>query len=163
LERTPTAVSDLGRRPLVEPGSFGGGRYRGWMQILAALFIDDINARSVPGPSTRLDITGVQFSLPAPTPPPVTINPHLVVIVRCAPGEASDGVLEVVFRRPGETEGDPVARSVQPLSIEPGKFAYRLVRADLEFREYEVIEAHCRVDRDPWTVVPLTLLAPPPQ
>jgi hypothetical protein len=133
------------------------------MQILAALFIDDINARSVPGPSTRLDISGVQFSLPAPSPPPVTINPHLVVVVRCGPDESPNGVLEVVFRRQADSdpEAEPVARSVQPLNIEPGKFAYRLVRADLEFRSYEVIEAHCRVDRGPWSVVPLTLLAPP--
>ena len=132
------------------------------MQILSALFIDDINARAVAGPSTRLDITGVQFSLPAPT---VTINPHLVVIVRCGPDENPNGVLEVVFCRQGDLPGaegiEPVARNIQPLTIEPNKFAYRLVRADLEFRSFEVIEAHCRVDRGEWVVVPLTLLPPP--
>ena len=37
------------------------------MDIVAALFIDDIQLRQVPGPSTRIDLTGVQFSAVAPT------------------------------------------------------------------------------------------------
>ena len=126
------------------------------MQIVAALFIEGIDLRQVPGPSTRIDLTGVQFSAPAPQAVPVTIEPHLCVIVRCAPGERADAALEVVFQR----EGEQIARNVQPLSIEPGKFGYRLVRAELEFNDYGTIEAHCRVDMGAATVVPYTLLPP---
>ena len=126
------------------------------MQIVAALFIEGIDLRQVPGPSTRIDLTGVQFSAPAPRAVPVTIEPHLCVIVRCAPGERADAALEVVFQR----EGEQIARNVQPLSIEPGKFGYRLVRAELEFEEYGTIEAVCRVDMGAATIVPYTLLPP---
>ncbi len=137
------------------------------MHILAALFIEGIDLRQVPGPSTRIDLTGVQFSGPAPQPVPVTVEPHLVVMVHCPVGGKSTGTLEVVYRRPpgeqhqGEqTEDEQIARNVQPLEVEPGKFNYRLVRAELEFEEYETIEAHCRVDLGPVTVVPYTLLPP---
>ena len=57
-------------------------------------------------------------------------------------------------------DGEQIARNVQPLAIEPGKFGYRLVRAELEFDEPGTIEAHCRVDMGSVTVVPYTLLAP---
>jgi hypothetical protein len=126
------------------------------MDIVAALFIDSIELRQVPGPSTRIDLSGVQFSAPAPAPPPVTIEPHLVVIVRCAADESGNGALEVSYRR----DGEQVARNVQPLQVEPGKFNYRLVRAELEFETLGTIEAHCRIDMGPVTVVPYTLLPP---
>jgi hypothetical protein len=126
------------------------------MQIVSALFIDDIQLRQVPGPSTRIDLTGVQFSAPAPSPFPVTVTPHLVVIVRNAAGEAPNGALEVVFMR----EGEQVARNVQPVDVEPGRFAYRLVRGELEFPSTGTVEAHCRIDLGPATVVPYTLLEP---
>lgn len=126
------------------------------MQIVAALFIEGIDLRQVPGPSTRIDLTGVQFSAPAPRAVPVTLEPHLCVIVRCAPGERAEAALEVVFRR----DGEQIARNVQALSIEPGKFGYRLVRAELEFDDYGTVEAHCRVDMGATTVVPYTLLPP---
>jgi len=126
------------------------------VQIVAALFIEGIELRQVPGPSTRIDLTGVQFSAPAPRAVPVTIEPHLCVIVRCAPGERAEAALEVVFKRAGEQ----IARNVQALSIEPGKFGYRLVRAELEFSDYTTVEAHCRVDMGEATVVPYTLLPP---
>jgi hypothetical protein len=126
------------------------------MDILAALFVDAIDVRSEPGPTTRIDLTGVQFSAPAPSEPPVTVTPHLVVIVHCPPGGRPDGALEVVFRR-GEEQ---VARNVQPLQVEPGKFNYRLVRAELAFDEPGTVEAHCRLDLGPVTVVPYTLLPP---
>jgi hypothetical protein len=49
---------------------------------------------------------------------------------------------------------------VQPLQVEPGKFAYRLVRGELEFPDTGTIEAHCRIDMGEVTVVPYTLLPP---
>jgi hypothetical protein len=126
------------------------------MDIVAALFIEAIELRQVPGPSTRIDLTGIQFSAPAPGPVPVTIEPHLVVIVRCRPDETGSAALEVVYQR----DGEQIARNVQPLQVEPGKFNYRLVRAELEFPEYDTVEAHCRLDLGPATVVPFTLLPP---
>jgi hypothetical protein len=126
------------------------------MRIVSALFIDEINLRQVPGPSTRIDLTGVQFSAPAPSPVPVTLAPHLVVIVYCPPEAGGEGALEVVYRRGDEQ----IARNVQPLSIEPGKFNYRLVRAELTFEDYGTVVAHCRVDFGATTVVPYTLLPP---
>jgi len=81
-------------------------------------------------------------------------------------------VLEVVFHRApkpgdegGETgesgEGEQMARNVQPLQLEPGKFTYRLVRAELELDDYGTIEAHCRIGGGPTTVVPYTLVPGP--
>jgi hypothetical protein len=128
------------------------------MDIVSALFAENIDLRPVPGPSTRIDLTGIMFSLPAPSPPPVTITPHLIVLVRCRPDEDGQGRLEVVFR---DEAGEEVARNVSPFNVEPGKFTYRLVRGELPFADLGTIEAHCRLlpDGSP-TVVPLTLLAP---
>ncbi|HEU5150472.1 MAG TPA: hypothetical protein VFU19_08245 [Iamia sp.] len=126
------------------------------MDIVAAVFIEEMEMRQAPGPSARIDLTGVHFSLAAPAPVPVTIEPHLLVLVRCRPDESGQGALEVVYRR----DDEQVARNVQPLQVEPGKFNYRLVRAQLEFTDYGVVEAHCRLDAGPTTVVPLTLLPP---
>jgi hypothetical protein len=126
------------------------------MNILAAVFIDSIDLRQVPGPSTRIDLSGIQFSAPAPAPVPVTVEPHLVVLVHCPTDHAGTAALEVVYRRGDEQ----VARNVQPLEVEPGKFNYRLVRAELAFDDYGTIEAHCRIDMGPVTEVPYTLLPP---
>lgn len=126
------------------------------MEIVAALFIDTIELRQVAGPSTRIDLGGVQFSAPAPGPFPVTVSPHLVVMVRCPPDAKSNAALEVTFYR----DGEEIARNVQPLAIEPGKFNYRLVRAELAFDEPGTIEACCRVDLGPVITVPYTVLAP---
>ena len=126
------------------------------MDILAALFIEGIDIRQVPGPSTRIDLTGIQFSAPAPSEPPFTVEPHLVVIVHCPPDGRPTAALEVLYTR----DGEQIARNVQPLEVEPGKFNYRLVRAELEFTEYGAIEAHCRLDMGPVTVVPYRVLPP---
>jgi hypothetical protein len=126
------------------------------VDIVAALFIEGIDLRPVPGPSTRIDLTGIQFSAPAVGSLPTTIEPHLVVIVRCAPDESGQAALEVVYER----DGNQIARNVQPLQVEPGKFNYRLVRAELTFDEPGTVEAHCRIDLGPATVVPFTLLPP---
>jgi hypothetical protein len=130
------------------------------MDIVAAVFVESIDLRNAfEGGPTLIDLTGVHFSAAPPSPPPVTVAPHLVVLVRCAPGEAGTGVLEVVFRREGEE--DHVARNVQPLQVDPGKFTYRLVRAELDLADYGTVEAHCRVDSGPATVVPYTLVPAP--
>lgn len=126
------------------------------MDIVASVFIENIELRPAPGPSTRIDLTGIHFSLASPQPVPVTIEPHLVVMVRCAPDEKGTGALETVYER----DGEQVARNVQPLQVEPGKFAYRLVRAELEFEEYGTVEAKVRIDLGSVTTVPFTLLPP---
>jgi len=128
------------------------------MDIVSALFVENIDLRAVPGPSTRIDLTGIMFSLPAPSEPPVTIAPHLIVLVRCRPDEDGQGILEAVFT---DEQGEQVARNVSPFTVEPGKFTYRLVRGELEFKTYGTIEVHCRLVPDERvTTVPLTLLPP---
>ena len=128
------------------------------MEILSALFAENIDLRPAPGPSTRIDLTGIMFSLPAPSEPPVSITPHLIVLVRCRADEDGEGVLEVVFR---DESGEQVARNVSPFQVEPGKFTYRLVRGELHFDSYGTIEAHCRLmPSGPVTTVPITLLPP---
>ena len=126
------------------------------MDIVSALFVENIELRQAPGPSTRIDLTGVFFSMAAPTPAPLTIEPHLVVLVRCRADEPGQGILEVVFKR----DDEDIARNVSPFTVEPGKFTYRLVRGELDFPDYGMVEAHCRIDRGEWLVVPLTLLPP---
>ena len=127
------------------------------MHILAALFIDDIDVRQVEGPSTRIDLGGVQFSAAAPTPLPLTWAPHLVVLVHAPADSDGTGVLEVVYKR----DGEQIARNVQPLQTPPGKFDYRLVRGEIDFEDYGTVEAHCRIGSDgPAIVVPYTLLPP---
>jgi hypothetical protein len=128
------------------------------VDIISALFVENIDLRQAPGPSTRIDLSGIMFSLSAPAAPPVSITPHLIVLVRCRAGEDGQGILEVVFR---DEKGEQVARNVSPFQVDPGKFTYRLVRGELEYNDYSTIEAHCRLlPEGPVTVVPLTLLPP---
>jgi hypothetical protein len=129
------------------------------VDLVAALFTEHIDFRQIPGPSTRIDLTGVYFSVPVSTFPTV-VDPHLVVLVRCPPEHHGTGVLLVEFRRQG-VEGDDgeVARSRQVFSVEPGRFGYRLVRAELPFEEPGTVEAHVHIDGSPTTlVVPLTAI-----
>jgi hypothetical protein len=128
------------------------------MDIVSALFCEDIELREAPGPSTRIDLAGIHFSLAAPSAPPVTITPHLIVLIRCRPDESGEGVLVVEFL---DERGEQVARNASPFTVEPGKFTYRLVRGELTYEVANTtIEAHCRVGQGPTTVVPLTLLPP---
>jgi hypothetical protein len=128
------------------------------MDIVSALFIESFELRPVPGPSTRVDIVGAMFSIPAPSDPPVTITPHLMVLIRSRRHDPGNGILEVVFR---DEAGEQVARNVSPFNVEPGKFTYRLVRGELEYKELGTLEAHCRLVPDgQTTIVPLTLLPP---
>ncbi len=130
------------------------------MQIVSALFVENFDMRQAPGPSTRIDLTGAMFSMAAPSPVPVTIAPHLVALIWCPATEAGSGVFEVVFRKGPAEDDEQVARNVSPFTVEPGKFTYRLVRGELEFTDYTQVVAHCRIDRGPWHLVPLTLLPP---
>jgi hypothetical protein len=132
------------------------------MHIVAALFVDNFEMRQVEGPSTRLDLTGVYFSQVAPAPLPCTVSPHLVVLIYCPMGESGDGVLQVVFQQPG-TDPDhtpPLAQNVSPFRVEPGKFTYRLVRAELPIERFGQVLAHCRIGMGQWMAVPLTILPP---
>jgi len=130
------------------------------MDIVSALFIENFELRQVPGPSTRVDLHGAMFSMPAPASPPVTVTPHLVVLIRSRREDPPNGVLEVVFR---DEAGEQVARNVSPFNVEPGKFTYRLVRGELEFKQLGTVEAHCRlVPGEQTIIVPLTLLPPLP-
>ncbi|NNC79950.1 MAG: hypothetical protein HKN94_07325 [Acidimicrobiales bacterium] len=126
------------------------------MQLLAALFIDDIELRPVDGPSTRIDLGGVQFSAAAPSAEPFPWAPHLAVIVHAPEDHSGSAVLEVLFIQ----DGEQVARNVQPLQVEPGKFNYRLVRAEIDITAPAVIHAHVRIDQDDPVIVPFTHLPP---
>ena len=130
------------------------------MQIVSALFVENFELRQAPGPSTRIDITGAMFSMAAPSPVPLTIAPHLVALIYCAPTEPGNGVFEVIFRAGSEETDEQIARNVSPFTVEPGKFTYRLVKGELDFAEYRQIFAHCRIGHGPWHLVPFTLLPP---
>ena len=127
------------------------------MQILAALFVEGFEFRQGDGPSTRIDLRGAHFSTSVSSFP-ITLEPHLIALIRCGAAEAGSDALEVVFRR----DGEEVARSRQPVMIEPGKFGYRLVKGEIEFQGAGTVEAHCRLVNsaaDP-LIVPLTVLPP---
>lgn len=132
------------------------------MHIVAALFVDNFAMRQVEGPSTRIDLTGVYFSQVAPQPVPCTLSPHLVVLVYCPANEAGDGILQVTFQMPGVAPDatPPLAQNVSPFRVEPGKFTYRLVRAELPIEHYGQVLAHCRIGQGDWMAVPLTVLPP---
>ena len=126
------------------------------MQIVAAVFAEPPVLHPAPGGSTRIDLNGIHFSAPAPGPFPATVSPHLVVLLRNGPGDRPDAALEVTFHLGDEQ----IARNVQPVSIEPGRFAYRLVRAELVYPGPATVEARCRVDLGDPVVVPYSLLEP---
>ena len=127
------------------------------MEIVAALFVESIDFRTVPAvpnPSTRIDLTGVFFSLPVASFP-TTVEPHLVVLVRVAPDHHGTGALIVSYRR----DGEEIARNRQVFSVDPGKFGYRLVRSELTFDGPGAVEAHCQIDGTANTiVVPLAIV-----
>lgn len=126
------------------------------VDIVAAVFIEAIDLRSEAGPSTKIDLTGVHFSEVAPGVLPCTIEPHLVVLIRCRETEAGTGALEVTYHR----DDVQIARNIQPVQVDPGLFGYRLVRTELSFEEPGTIEARVRIGSGPVTAVPLTLLPP---
>ena len=98
------------------------------VHIVSTVFIESFEMKQAPGPSSRIDITGIYFSLAAPSLPPVTIDPHLMALIFCPLGEPGNGVFEVVFRKGIDEASEQLARNVSPFTVEPGKFTYRLVR-----------------------------------
>jgi hypothetical protein len=127
------------------------------VDIVAALFVENLEFRQIPGGSTRIDITGAFFSEPF-TEFPAHLTPHLVVLVRAPADDSGFGTLEALFIR----DGDEIARNMQQFSVEPGKFGYRLVRPELEFTEPGTIEARCTIMESGSTVVvPLTAIPAP--
>ena len=124
------------------------------MEIVAALFVETFDMRQADGGAARLDLGGVYFSTVPSGSYPLEIDPHLVVLVRCPPGEDGFGALETLFMRGDEQ----IARNVQPITVEPGKFSYQLVRGELHFDGPGTVEAQCRINDGPVTTVPLTLL-----
>jgi hypothetical protein len=125
------------------------------MDIVAALFVENIEFRQVAGPSTRIDITGAFFSTTVPAYP-AQLTPHLVVLVRAPADDTGNATLETVFTR---ADGEEVGRNQQAFAVEPGKFGYRLVRGELDFTEPGTIEAHCKlVESGSSVTVPLTVL-----
>ena len=124
------------------------------MEIVAALFVENLDFRQVPGPSTRIDLTGVFFSQAVGTFP-TQLTPHLIVLVRAPADDSGVGTFEAVFSR----DGEEIARNVQQFSVEPGKFGYRLVRPELEFTEPGTVEARCSITESGSSVtVPLTVI-----
>jgi hypothetical protein len=127
------------------------------MEIVAALFIEDVNFRQVAGPSTRIDITGAYFSTTVESFP-TTLTPHLLVLLRAEDDDGRSGTVEVTFVREGTD--DEIGRSRQPVFITPpGKFFRQLVRPELEFTEPGTIEARCViVETGSKVTVPLTVM-----
>src|SRR4051812_16184351 len=124
------------------------------MDIVAAVFVENMDFRQVPGPSTRIDLSGIMFSLPAPTPPPLTLSPHMIVLVRAPGDDTGFHALNVVFLN---EKGEEVVKSKQPVQVEPGKFGYRLVRADLGWQGHGADGAPA-----PLHAGPAPRAAPPP-
>ena len=56
--------------------------------------------------------------------------------------------------------GSPSPETSSPCRSRPGKFNYRLVRAELPFDDYGTVLARCRIDGGRDQVVPYTLLPP---
>lgn len=123
--------------------------------MLAALFVEELAFRQAPGPATRIDLGGVMFSLAADSPPPLTIEPSLIVLMRCDEGESGDAVLETEV---WDTSGSVTLHESQPFKVAPGKFGYRVVKHPMKFSEYGTGSIRCRIDDGQWTRVPLTLL-----
>jgi hypothetical protein len=128
------------------------------MDLVAALFVENINFRKVEGDATRIDLTGVFFST-AVDSYPATLEPHLVVLLRAPAGAEGNATLETVFVRVDDGGEEEVGRNAQQFFVEPGKFGYRLVKGELEFPGPGTVEARCRiVESGAAITVPLTAL-----
>lgn len=127
------------------------------MDLIAALFVENLDMRQLPGPTTRFDLQGVFFSFTA-TEFPTKVTPHLIVFVRASAEDSGMATFEATFTR----DGEQIARNVQPVTVDPGKFGFRLVRPELEFPEPGTVEARCTItESGSQIVVPLTVIAAP--
>ena len=72
------------------------------MKILAALFIDDISMFENENGLTRLNLSGVQFTIAVSEPFPLTLAPHLVVLIHSDHESSGAGVLEVTYHFKGK-------------------------------------------------------------
>ena len=72
------------------------------MEILSALFIEGIETRQVAGPSTRIDITGIQFSAEAEHGVPVTAEIMLL---------AAHGTLHLLLYDDMDEESSQIMRA----------------------------------------------------
>jgi hypothetical protein len=123
------------------------------MEIVSALFAENISLRQVPGPSTRIDLSGIFFSIPQ-RDFPTRLEPHLVVMVRepNTGGDISTLVVEFTL------DDAVIATNRQSFAVEPGKFGYRLVKPDLVFDAPGTVYAKCEILESGSTVtVPLTV------
>jgi hypothetical protein len=122
------------------------------MKFVAGLYVDNIDFRTVEGPSTKIDISGAFFSF-KPNSYPEIITPHLVLLISAVNSSVSNDTLVCEFRKGEEI----VARNVQPCPIEIGKFGYRLVRPELEFDKPETIIVTCTLTESKTSIeIPLT-------
>ncbi|HEC09980.1 MAG TPA: hypothetical protein ENI86_10500 [Acidimicrobiales bacterium] len=125
------------------------------MQIVSALFVDGFSLRDGGGGTTRMDLTGVHFSESLETEFPARLDTHLLVLVRGPARVPATTDLTVSFLR----EGRVLDRVTHTLEIDPGRFAYRLIRQGLTWTEPGTIEARCAVGGGPPVTVPLTVTA----
>ena len=125
--------SGLGR--LARAGRYRAARWRS----SPALFVENFNMREAAGPSTRIDLTGVFFSMAAPSPAPVTIEPHLVALISCPPDETgqrassrSSSAGPVRGRRAGRPQRQPLHRRSGQVHLPPraGRARLRRLRPD---------------------------------
>src|SRR5438105_15946384 len=98
------------------------------MEIVAALFVENIDFRQVAGPSTRIDITGVFFSTTVPGYP-AQLTPHLVVLVRAPADTDGNGTREAGFAL---ADGREAGRNAQSFFVAPGIFGYRPVTGGVD-------------------------------
>jgi hypothetical protein len=126
------------------------------MEIVSALFIDNVNFRQdPPGGPTKIDITGAYFSFPVAAYPH-TLTPHLLVLLRAETEAGRSGTVDVRFVR--RRDGEEVGRHRQAQTISPpGQFFYQLVKPELTFDEAGSIDAHCEIpETQSKVIVPLT-------
>ena len=127
------------------------------MEIVAGLFIDNVNFRKDPAGPTKIDITGAYFST-AIESYPATLDPHLLVLLRAENEAGRSGTVDVKFVR--RDTGEEVGRHRQPQTIAPpGQFFYQLVKPTLTFDAPGTIDAVCEIpETGSVVIVPLTAL-----
>lgn len=110
-------------------------------ELVSALFTEQIDFRQVAGGSTRIDLTGVYFSVPV-SGFPASLEPHLVTLIRAPQGCDGNVSLTVDFV---DEAGEQIASSRQDFFVEPGRFGYRLIKGSLSWDGPGTIEARCSI------------------